>query len=454
MTMPDMRIPTPRPGLSRIAAGLMLGGALCLGGLAASPALAQRAAPAPAQPAPAPANMNRILAVVNGDVVTQMEVASRARLFALNIGMAGGPEAVTRLEPQMLRLLIDERLRMQEVQRRGIPVTDLDILESITDIERRNNLPQGALVAQLRRMGVQPRVLFDQIRVQIGWGRLLRAGLGEQAEVSEAEVAEAIAARRARTGVPEFLVAEIFIPVERPELEAETQAFVQQIIDQLRRGSPFPVVATQFSQAQSALQGGDLGWVVPERLDPEVAAIVTQMPPGAISNPVRVAGGFQIVTLRARREAGQAAQISTMVSLRQIFLPFTERLDPNNPTDQQRATLERAQRLQGATRGCAAAEALPRTSDRPVDPGTVRLEGVNPPPLRQILASLPVGRFSEPLVSPDGILLLMVCGRERTEAEEFTPEVARQTILRERVEVLSRQLQRELRRRAIIEQRV
>ncbi len=449
--------PTPRPGASRpgprlakISLGLGVALGVALGTLAPAPALAQRAPAAQA----APANMNRILAVVNGDVVTQMEVASRARLFALNIGMGGNAQAMTRLEPQMLRLLIDERLRMQEVQRRGVPVTDLDILESITDIERRNNLPAGALVAQLRQMGVQPRVLYDQIRAQIGWGRLLRQGLGEQAQVSDAEVAEAIAARRARTGVPEYQVAEIFIPVESPEVEAETQRFVQEIIDQLRRGSPFPVVATQFSQAQSALQGGDLGWVVPDRLDPEVAEIVTQMPPGAISNPVRVAGGFQIVTLRGRREAGQAAQVSTMVSLRQVFLPFTERLDPNNPTDQQRASLERAQRIQGGTRGCDAADALPRTSDRPVDPGVVRLEGVNPPPLRQILATLGVGRFSQPLISPDGILLLMVCGRERTEAEQFTPDIARQTILRDRVEVVSRQLQRELRRRAIIDQRV
>ncbi len=439
------RTTTPRLGLC-----LTLGAALALGWPA--PATAQRAAPPAAQASPA--NMNRILAVVNGDVVTQMEVASRARLFALNIGMTGGAEAVTRLEPQMLRLLIDERLRLQEVQRRGVLVTDQDVLESITDIERRNNLPAGALVTQLSRMGVQPRVLFDQIRAQVGWGRLLRLGLGEQAQVSDAEVAELIAARRARTGVPEYLVAEIFIPVENPEVEAETQRFVQEIIDQLRRGSPFPVVATQFSQAQSALQGGDLGWVVPDRLDPEVAEIVTQMPPGAISNPVRVAGGFQIVTLRGRREAGQAAQVSTMVTLRQVFLPFSSRLDPQAPTDQQRATLERAQRIQGSTRGCDAASALPRTSDRPVDPGAVRLEGVNPPALRQVLASLPVGRFSEPLISPDGILLLMVCGRERIEAEQFTPDIARQTILRERVEVVSRQLQRELRRRAIIDQRV
>lgn len=443
------RIIPSRLGLPSICLGLAVI-------LAAVPpaAQAQRAAGNPPPRAAALDDMNRILAVVNGDVVTQMEVQSRARLFALNVGMGLDGEAITRMQPQVLRLLVDERLRIQEVQRRGIPVSDTDILEAIQDIERRNNLPSGALVGQLRRIGVQPRVLFDQIRAQIGWGRLLRLGLGEQAEVSDADVAEAIAARRARAGVPEFLVAEIFIPVENSDTEADTQRFVQEVINQLRRGSPFPVVATQFSQAQSALQGGDLGWVVADRLDPEVASIVQQMPPGAISNPVRVAGGFQIVTTRARREGGVGAQISTMVTLRQSFLPFRTQLDPENPTDQQRATLERAQRLQATTRGCAAVDALPRTSDRPVDPGEVRLEGVTPPALRRILATTAVGRFSQPLISPDGILLLMVCNRERRESEEFTPAVARETILRERVEVISRQLQRELRRRAVIDTRV
>ena len=417
-----------------------------------APALGQPG-PAAAQQGPVLANENRILAVVNGDVITQREVTSRARLFALNFGTALSGEAMQRLEAQMMRLLVDERLRMQEVQRRGIPVTDQEILEAVTGIESRNNLPSGALVAQLRRAGVQPRVLYDQIRTQIGWGRVLGDQLGPLAEVSQADVDDLLAQREARRGTPEFLVAEIFIPVETPEVEADTRRFVEGVIDQLRRGTPFAAVATQFSQAQSALQGGDLGWVTPEQLDPEVGDIVQQMPPGAISNPVRVAGGFQIVTLRARREVGAPGRVTTLLSLRQIFLPFTSQLNPQAPTEQQRATLARAQQLQAQTRGCAAASALPRSSDRPVDPGPVPLESVEPAQFRQLLGSLAPGRFSDPLISGDGILLLMVCSRERLEEEQFTADVARQTILRERVEVVSRQLQRELRRRAVIDTR-
>ena len=419
--------------------------------LAAPPALAQPGGGAP--PRAAEAQGNRILSVVNGDPITQAEVASRARLFALNAGVPVSPETLQRLQPQVLRLLVDEKLRLQEVQSRRVPVSDADIAEAVGDIERRNGLPRGALAQQLRAAGVQPRVLYDQMRAQIGWGRLLRALLGPQGEIGEGDVADAIAAHRARQGQPEFLVGEIFIPVDDPRNEAEVRRFVEEVVGQLRRGSPFAIVATQFSQSQSALQGGDLGWVTQNQLEPDVLAVVERMPPGAVSNAIRVAGGFQIVTLRAKRNAGTPERASTTLSVRQVFLPFTQRLDPQAPTEQQRQVLERAQRLSATLRGCEQMDAQPRTSDRPADPGPLRLEALNPPALRQMLGSLPIGRPSQPVISPDGILLLMVCSREQSREAEFTADMARAQILRERVEVISRQLQRELRRRAIIEAR-
>jgi peptidyl-prolyl cis-trans isomerase SurA len=427
---------------------------LCLGAL---PLAAQRppaASPRTARPSPPAASgaTNRVLAVVNGEVVTQGEVTSRARLFAMNTGVGNSPEVVERLRPQVLRLVIDEKLRMQEVQRRRIPVSDNDIAEALSDIERRNNLPSGALRAQLRTAGIQPRVLYDQIRAQIGWGRMLRQMLGPLAEISEQDVQGAIANHRARQGQTEYLIGEIFIPVDDPSTQGEVSRFVEEVVGQLRRGSPFAVVATQFSQAQTALQGGDLGWVTTGQLDPEVASVVDRMPQGAVSNPIRVAGGFQIITLRGKREGGRIEN-STMLSVRQVFLAFTSRLDPQAPTEAHRATLERAQRLASTLRSCEQMEAQPRTSDRPSDPGPIRLETLNPPALRQLLATLPIGRPSQPVISPDGILILMVCSREQARQEEFTPDAARQQILRDRVEVLARQLQRELRRRAVIETR-
>lgn len=407
----------------------------------------------PLVPLQAAAQESRIVAVVNGDIVTSADVDGRRRLFAITSGIPASPQVLDRLTPQITRLLIDERLRFQEVQRRRSVIPDEDIAAAIADLERRNNMQPGGLVEQLRGAGVPPRVLYDQLRVQIGWNRLLRALLGRQATPTDDEVNDWIANQQARTGQPEYLVSEIFIPLDDPGEEADVRRFVNDIVGQLRGGSPFPIVATQFSQAQSALQGGDMGWVGTEALDPEVARIVTQMPPGAISGAIRVPGGFQIVALRQRREVGRDE--STILSMRQVFFPFSSALNPDAPTPQQIQQLERARMLGTTARSCEQMEAAARTSgsDRPADPGQVREEQLNPPALRTLIASLAPRQASQPIVAPDGIAVIMVCSRERRNEAEVTPAMARTQIVRERAELLSRQTQRDLRRRAQIEQR-
>ena len=400
----------------------------------------------------ATSEVNGIVAVINGDIVTRADVNGRRRLFALNAGLGMTQQVLDRLTPQVTRLLVDERLRMQEVQRRRVPVVDDDLTQAIAELERRNTLPPGGLVAQLRRAGVEPRVLYDQLRVQIGWSRLLRQLLGPQAQPSEEAVADLIAAQRARTGQPEYLIGEIFIPVDDPAEEAEVRRFVDEVVSQLRQGVPFPVAATQFSQSQTALQGGDLGWVGIEALDSEVARIVPQMPPGAISNAIRVPGGFQIVMLRQKREVGR--DDATIMTLRQAMFPFATPLDPNNPTPAQIAVVERARAVSNSARTCDAVEQAARAagSTRNPDPGPVRLEGL-PPQLRSMLAGMQPNRPSQPLVTPDGVMIIIVCTRETRNQAEITPEIARQQLVRDRVELLSRQLQRDLRRRAQIEMR-
>jgi peptidyl-prolyl cis-trans isomerase SurA len=411
--------------------------------------LLMHAAPRPALAQATGGSVNSIVAVVNGDVVTRSEVESRRRLLALSAGMTG--DAGAQGGDQILRLLIDERLRIQELSRRRILVTDQDIASSVANIESRNGLPPGGVVQNLRRAGIEPRVLYDQIRAQIGWARLLRGMLGEQANIPEAEVNEFLAAQRARLGEPEFLVSEIFIPVENPGQEAQVRRFVTDVIQRLRQGVPFPMVAAQFSQSQSAIQGGAMDWMTGDRFDPAVASILKQMPEGAISNPIRVPGGFEIVMLRDRRVSGR--DMATIMNMRQVFLPFEGQVNPQAPTAQQLAQLQRAQTLSDQARGCEAMDAAARGSPRPADPGPVRLDNITPPELRDLLGSLPIGRATQPIISMDGALIFMVCARETRNMAEANPQQAREILLRDRVELLSRQLQRDLRRRAQIEMR-
>jgi len=295
--------------------------------------------------------------------------------------------------------------------------------------------------------------MIDQIRVQIGWNKLLRALLGQNAEVSPTEIRELEAALRSQVGQTEWRMSEIFIPIGEARQAADAQRFADTIIAQLRAGANFGVVAAQFSQSQTALQGGDLGWVQANQLDPEVLRIAQIMPPGAVSNPIRVPGGLAIVTLRAKRVIGSDNAI--VANIRQAFYPFATRLNPAAPTEEQRATLEKARAAANAARSCEDIERAnaAAASGRPADPGELRVDGIGNPALRDLVSSLPPGRASQPLIAEDGVAVLMVCTRETKNLGVPTQRELSQRILSERVELTGRQLMRELQRRATIDVR-
>lgn len=395
----------------------------------------------------------RIAAVVNGDVVSNADVDNRARLFALSTGLRMSPDVLDRLKRQIIRQLVDERLRMQEVQRRKIVISDKQIADAIREIEGRNGMQPGAMRQKLAADGVSQRTLVDQIRTQLGWTQVLREQLGDQAQITDAQVAEQQRLSAMQIGKPEYRVGEIFIPVDDPAATADAQKFAETVIHDLRAGAPFPLVAAQFSQTQTALTGGELGWVQPNQLDAEVAVLVQQMPIGAVSNPVKVPGGFSIVTLQAKREIGR--DVGTVLSMRQVFLPFATTLNPQAPTEQQRQTLEKARGLSASVHSCEQMEQIAKAnpSGHTTDPGEVRLEAVNPPAFRQLLATLPLDRASQPLVASDGISVIIICSREQKNMASLTDQEVRQRLLSDRVELVSRQLQRDLRRKADIQVR-
>ena len=423
--------------------------------------VASLAATAPAKPqAAAPGEQpltggSRIAAVVNGEIISEADIANRARLFAISTGLPLSGGVVDRLRPQIRKQLIDERLRVQEAQKRKIVIQDVQIAAAIKEIESRNNMQPGALRAKLASDGVSTRTLIDQIRAQLAWSRMLRDAVGERVNVSDTEVAEQQKLTAQRTGQTEYRVAEIFIPVDDPAHSADAQHFAETVIAELHAGAPFALVAAQFSQTQSALEGGEIGWVQINQLDSAVGQIVTQMPVGAISNAVRVPGGFSVVTLRAKREIGR--DLATIVTLRQAFFAFSTPLsDPQNPTDQQRQALQKAHTAGATIKGCEQMEAFAKSNNltnRPVDPGEVRVEGVNPPAFRQLLASIPLGKPTEPLISQDGIAVIAVCSREQKNVGEVTAPEIQHRLVNERVEMLSRQMMRDLHRKAAIDVR-
>jgi peptidyl-prolyl cis-trans isomerase SurA len=404
----------------------------------------------PTRPAPTGPDSASIAAVVNGQVITSDDVDARARLLAVSTGMPLTPDALERLRPQITKELIDQTLELQEINRRKVVVQESDIENAIAHIEQGNNLPRGSLRGHLEAAGVPFSTLVAQLRTEIGWQSVLHQVLGPELRPTPGDMNAEKKTLAAQLGTTQYHVAEIFIPVTDPADEDTARNFAATVIQQLRTGAPFPVIAAQFSQADSALQGGDIGFLELSQLDPAVAAVVQTMPAGAISNPIRVPGGYDIVELQEVRRVGAAT--SSVLSLRQVFAPFPEPISGGQVGPAQAAVIQKlVQQVRGA-HSCDDMTALNTGygNVRPADPGPVNLADVTPPQFQQVLANLAIGQASEPLVAQDGVSIVMVCGRQSAAQALPSDDDITNLIVERRVELESQQLLDDLRHRSII----
>jgi peptidyl-prolyl cis-trans isomerase SurA len=398
------------------------------------------------------AQVASIAAVVNGEVITSDDVTSRARLLALSSGLPPTPDALDHLKPQITEELINQTLQSQEIAKQKVTVSEADIADAIARIEQGNNLPAGGLRARMAQDGIPFSTLVAQIRTQLGWQSVLHQVLGPGLQPSPGDISAEKTALKAEIGTTQYHLAEIYIQVPDPADDASARSFATTVIGQLRAGAPFPVVAAQFSQATTALQGGDLGFVSLDQLDPAVAAVVAAMPVGAISNPVRVPGGYEIVQLQETHKVGSTMQ--TTLNIRQVFAPYPTPITNGQVGPAQGAVITKLIQAAHTVHACSDMDRLNKSfgAARPDDPGPVNLADVTPPTFQQILATIPLNQVSQPLVAQDGVSVVMVCARQ-TQAQGLPDDTAiRDIIIERRVQLESQQLLDDLRHRSIISQ--
>ena len=138
-----------------------------------------------------------------------------------------------------------------------------------------------------RPHGIERSALVDQLTASIVWTKLVRRLVSQTNVVSDEEIDYALKRAKETANEPQSRVAEIFLAVDNPQQEDEVRRLAERLTEQMKQGARFSAVAQQFSQSATAAVGGDIGWVRPEQLSPEIGKAVAQMRPGELSAPIR-----------------------------------------------------------------------------------------------------------------------------------------------------------------------
>jgi peptidyl-prolyl cis-trans isomerase SurA len=288
------------------------------------PAHAQLLTPAAAANQP----LDRIVAVVNDDVILQSELNDA--VLSVQQQYAGHTEQLPPmnvLQQQVLNRLVLMRLQIQKAQDQGIHVSDADVDQAIQGVAEQNKLSPEQLRAEVERSGASfasfRRQLGDQITVQ----RLHQSVVQDSVSVTDSEIDNLLSSPTYKAGEVHLAHIQISIPggADAAAIQAAA-AKAEQTLAAIKGGMDFNAAAIRYSDAPDALEGGDLGWRRLDEIPPAFADTIASMKPGDVSPALRGPTGFHILKLVDQRQSSR--KMVTELHARQILIKPSELLTP------------------------------------------------------------------------------------------------------------------------------
>ena len=408
-------------------------------GQAVQPAGPASAAASAATPRPAPRPVDRIVAVVNDEVVTANELRARARVAEVQLRRQKiQPPAADVLERQVLERLIVDRAQLQLARETGVRVDDATVNATLGRIAESNGLSVQTLRQRLEADGVSFTQFRDDIRQDIILNRLREREVDSRVQISDSELENFIAAQSGVAADSEEInIAQILLRV--PENSASdridaTRARADELMTQLKSGGDFARVAASFSNAPEALQGGELGWRNTDRLPTLFVDAIKGLKPGDVTPVFRSPNGFHILKVLGRRsgvDSKLAAGPVQQTHARHILLrvsDLTPEPEVKRRLDEMKQRVEAGQIEFGKL---ARLHSLDPSGSRGGDLGWL-YPGDTVPEFEKSMSALKVNEISPPVQSPFGWHLIQVLERRVEQASSERARLQARQALRDR----------------------
>jgi len=401
--------------------------------------------------------LERIVAVVNDDVIVQTELDKRMQTVLAQLQQQQTqPPPRDVLEKQVLERLVLSRLQLEQATQRGIRVDDTTVNQALRQIAARNGLSLTEFREILAGDGYDFAGFREDIRNELALKQLRERQIGNRIKVTDREVDNLLATQAIQqSGNDQYWLGHILIAVPEapsPEEIAEIRAEADSVLAQLEGGTDFQQMAVAVSDGQQALEGGDLGWRRANELPSLFADAVLHMKPGDISDLIRSPSGFHIVTLLDVRRS--ETHIITQTQARHILI------QPNELTSVRDARIRLEQLRERITNGDDFAElARSHSSDNSSAVNGGDLGWINPgdvvPQFQAAMDRLSPGEISEPFESTFGWHIVQVLGRrDRDSTEDVRRAKAKEAIRQRKLDDEVQAWLRRLRDEAYVEYRL
>ena len=357
--------------------------------------------------------LDGVAAIVNEGVVLKSQLRDEIELISKRAQQQGfqlPPPGV--LEEQILERLILTEIQLQRADQIGLSISDQMLNESIALMAQQAGIPFDEMPAALAADGVDYADFRRGMREEITLEQLRRIMVGQQIDVSDREIEQCITDLEDNVVVNSgWNLSHILVNLPDGATAAEieeTRELTQQVYQQIMDGADFGEMAVRYSQSDTSLRGGSLGWIEGQQIPSFFVDILADMEAGDVSEPFRTSSSFHIVKVNELRSAIQRSEIN-QTRARHILITPNEIIDDATAKQQLEDAIERIE--EGEEFG----ELAKLLSDGPTAPVGGDLGWSDPgsfvPEFEEVMNNLEIGEVSEPFRSPFGWHIVEVLDR-------------------------------------------
>ena len=370
--------------------------------------------------------------VINDAVVSEFEIDQREAMLRV-FRTPGDLQQVARDQ------LIEDRLKLEALNAAGLRITPEGLRGAMGEFSARENMDVDQFIAVLGQAGVAEETFRDFVRVNVSWRDYIRSRFGDRAQVSEAEIDQALRQSSGSAGI-EVLLNEIIIAAPPPR--AASALATAQRIAQLTSTSAFEAEARRVSALPSRTRGGRLDWLPITNYPAGLRGLLLDLAPGQVTAPIPITDGVALFQMRGLREVNQVAPEPAAIEYAAFYIA-------GGLTDR---ALREAQSIDNRVDTCddlyGVAQGLPedRLQRDVLPPADI------PTDVAMILATLDTGETNYSLTQANGetLVFLMMCVRTPVLGEGVDRETVRNQLRSQRLATYADALLADLRAAATI----
>lgn len=273
---------------------------------------------------PASTLLDRVVAVVNSDVITWSEMHK-----SMEFEMTGEVKALNETERKkifreneaiFLESMIDKMLQLQAARKLDIDSGKEDIAEAIDSIRKKYSMNEKEFADSLKKEGFSLEGYKKLISEQIIINKVVAQQVRNKIVISDEDIREYIA----KNSEPSFRIKMIFFKRTDKGGVNDAEQKAEAALKRLGEGAEFSSVAAQMSEDPSAKSGGDLGLIKKEHLAKEFMEPLSKMKAGDVSRPFWTARGLHIIRLEEKMDVENMAELKETIKKKLFETRFNE----------------------------------------------------------------------------------------------------------------------------------